>query len=66
MLYAILLVIAAVGIVYVGHLQRKTLEVQSALIAHLTDIVKADGKVSVPQSGDDLDEIISKAQVLPS
>lgn len=52
-----LLVIIAIGITYVAHLQRKMLESQETLISHFIDLVKAEISGASPKSNNDKQEI---------
>lgn len=62
----LLLVIIAIGITYVAHLQRKMLESQETLICHFIDLVKAEISGTNPRNNNDKQEIrkvISKSKL---
>ncbi len=66
MVYTVLMVIVAVAVIYLAHVQRRTLEVQSEFICHLVEMVKEDKKESSSPNGDRIREIVSKTRALPS
>lgn len=66
MIIALLLIIVAVAVTYLAHVQRRTVEIQAVLINHLVDIVKKSPDGSEPQNGDKIHDIITKAHSLPS
>lgn len=66
MTIAVLLLIVAIAVTYLAHIQRKTVEVQAALINHLVDIVSNDSNSPEPHDADKMRDIITKAHSLPS
>lgn len=66
MILAVLLIIVAIAITYLAHVQRRTVEAQADLINHLVDVVTEHKGGSSGENGDKMRDIVSKVQALPS
>lgn len=66
MIIAVLLIIVAIAITYLAHVQRRTVEVQADLINHLVDVVSKQKGGASGDNGDKMRDIVSKVHALPS